>query len=112
MNLIPSRKIAVGANRIKEMMVIIEKRLMLSNDPCQEHNAGYDQTHRNDIKQELNYFDVITEIILVTVIWFLSAISIAVAYELMKNWRNFKSKSSVSITSLLTINFLLSTFRD
>lgn len=52
--MIPSIKIAVGANRVKEMMVITEKRLMLSKVSCQEHTATYDQSHRNAMQQKIN----------------------------------------------------------
>ena len=35
----PSKKIAAGTNRIKEIMVITEKRLTLSKVSCYEQNA-------------------------------------------------------------------------
>lgn len=47
----PSMKIAVGTNKIKEMMLITEKRLMLSKVSCQEHIAGCGPNQKNAIKQ-------------------------------------------------------------
>lgn len=36
----PSMKIDTGANKIKDIIVIIEKRVMLSNESCWERTAG------------------------------------------------------------------------
>lgn len=41
MNLTPSVKKAYGANKKKDMIVIIEKRVILSNDSCKEKKEMY-----------------------------------------------------------------------
>lgn len=40
-NLTPSMKIETGASNIKDMIVIIENKVMLSNDSCTQYNSNF-----------------------------------------------------------------------